>query len=314
MTDAPSLRLLIDGQPVTVELTGNPWEAVAARCREAGAGLSDILEAVDYGGGTEPLPPGAFRFPDFVIAGGARCGTAWLRWHLGLHPRILMLGGEPSWFSLRYDLPPLKALKRYRARKDSYHFPELYSKERRRNSVVGEKSPTLHAIPEARIHVMRAILPATRIVLVVRDPVDRLWSHVKHKFKEQQPVIDALLAATSTTDPSIPVRWVCEWAEREAAASRFSESIPRWRSVYPPSMLRIFQYEDLVRNPQGFLAALLEFLELDCPPDWISAPGIEERRNRTDELPLPGFFKEYLESLLAGERERLADRLRELAA
>ena len=66
--------------------------------------------------------------PDFIVAGGMRCATGWIRQCLKEHPDIFMASKEPHYFDRNFE----KGLDWY------YSFFEDYSGEQ----VIGEKTAT----------------------------------------------------------------------------------------------------------------------------------------------------------------------------
>ena len=49
--------------------------------------------------------------------------------------------------------------------------------------VVGEATPDYAALGEGAFRRMAALHPDTRFVFVMRDPVERLWSSVRHRYR-----------------------------------------------------------------------------------------------------------------------------------
>jgi hypothetical protein len=123
--------------------------------------------------------------PNLIVIGGLKCGTTSLHHYLNLHPEIAMSRPKELNFfvaELNWDLGP-----------DWYasHFD-------RAAPVRGETSPHYTNLPRfggvaAR---MREVLGAeTRIVYMVRDPIDRMLSHYLHNVGggyESRPLETAL--------------------------------------------------------------------------------------------------------------------------
>src|SRR5919201_3141433 len=127
-----------------------------------------------YGHATAPLRP----LPDFLIIGAQKAGTtalyAYLRWHPGIT--------GPSWKEVSF-------FDRYYARGEAWYRGNMPSRPRqwlaeRRNGrppLVGEASPSYLFHPLAPERVAN-LLPRARLIAVLRNPVDRAFSHYQHEL------------------------------------------------------------------------------------------------------------------------------------
>src|ERR1051326_983405 len=102
------------------------------------------------------------RLPTFLIIGAGRSGTTSLARYLGSHPHVFMARAKEMHF---FDSDS-KTREWYRPR-----FAEA-----RRQTAVGEATPNYLYEPAA-IKRMAAIVPEARLIAILRDPVDRAYSH-----------------------------------------------------------------------------------------------------------------------------------------
>lgn len=116
--------------------------------------------------------------PSFLICGGQRCGTTSLYRILAQHPVVLkaVLHKGIHYFDANYHRGPGW----YRA-----HFPLRRHAERvlERHGVPGqtfESSPYYLYHPYAAARIARD-LPGVRLIVLVRDPVERAYSHHAHE-------------------------------------------------------------------------------------------------------------------------------------
>jgi hypothetical protein len=127
---------------------------------------------------TTQLVPSAWRLatqrfrhlPTVVIIGAQKAGTTQLFSYLVKHPRVL--GGaekEVHYFSKH----PEQSVEWYRSR-----FP-LRRLVAARNAHVVEASPSYLPMPGALRH-MQSVLPEARVIVLLRDPVSRAFSHYQH--------------------------------------------------------------------------------------------------------------------------------------
>jgi hypothetical protein len=125
-------------------------------------------------------PTSALRVtPDYLIAGGQRCGTTSLQQYLIQHPGITPPGVLKGihYFDTNYD----EGFDWYRG-----HFPTRLArslKERRGGTLLtGEASPyyMFHPLVPERIGKE---LPDAKVIVLVRDPADRAYSHYLHEVR-----------------------------------------------------------------------------------------------------------------------------------
>ena len=116
--------------------------------------------------------------PSFLICGGQRCGTTSLYRALAEHPAVLkaVLHKGVHYFDTSYD----RGMAWYKA-----HFPLNRSavKVAERYGVPAqtfESSPYYMYHPQAAARIARD-LPYTRLIVLVRDPVERAYSQHHHE-------------------------------------------------------------------------------------------------------------------------------------
>jgi hypothetical protein len=178
-----------------------------------------------------------------------------------------------------------------------------------------EATPTYLAYPEAHERVRRA-LPDAKLVVMVRNPVERAFSQyhwgVRSQMEnlsfpeaiEREPERLAGEAERVAKDESyVSPGWIYH---SYAASGRYAEHLERWLSVFPREQLLVVGMEAFAADSPGQFARILEFLELDPfePKEYakINAypyPGIDPatRKRLQDE------FRPYNERLweLLGE-------------
>jgi hypothetical protein len=126
--------------------------------------------------------------PSVLIAGAQKSGTTALVAYLSLHPQFVPTRKKEQHF---FDIDKhyrKGVLRRYVAA-----FPALPDA---RAVVTGEASPSYIAAPHTCRRIA-ALLPRARIVVILRDPIGRLWSELLMKMRrvEAQNAVVATLAA-----------------------------------------------------------------------------------------------------------------------
>jgi hypothetical protein len=134
--------------------------------------------AVQTSDGVGRLTAGHRMLPSFLIVGGQRCGTTSMYKALIQHPLVMgpVLRKGVHYFDMAHDRP----LSWYRA-----HFPLTATAARRSRpdhaAVTFESSPYYLYHPLAAARIARD-LPDVRLLVLVRDPVERAYSAHSHEL------------------------------------------------------------------------------------------------------------------------------------
>ena len=241
--------------------------------------------------------------PDALLLGGMKCGTSSLHNYLVQHPRVVApLRKEVHYF----DLNANRDERWYRA-----HFGKVASQGCNLDS-----SPyyLFHPLVPARA---RALVPQARLIVLLRDPVRRAYSHYWHerdKGRETLSFEDAISAEPDRISRDHE-RLASGEIERSKAhqffsylgRGRYAEQLQRWLRLYPREQLLVLRFEDLAREPLPVLNRTLAWAGL--PP--MQSAKLEPRNARkypaiepATAARLAGYFAPYnaaLEALL-GER------------
>lgn len=175
--------------------------------------------------------------PTFIILGAQRCGTTALYGSLRTHPQISMRSyahGEIHFFDQN---------RRYR--KGIGWYEDFF---RNTKPICGEKSPSYLSTPKA-IARIKAYNPSIRLVILLRDPVDRWTSAWSQQFIGQR-----------RRRPRSQY-----WRECRDA---------RWRGVYLPQVSHVLDLfpkrqvgiwftEAMRRNPKKVMGEIIAFLGAD---------------------------------------------------
>jgi Sulfotransferase domain len=194
--------------------------------------------------------------PDFLILGAQKAGTTALYAYLRWHPDI----AGPSWKEVSYfDRHYRRGTSWYRG-----NFPALA-----RGRLVGEASPgyLFHPLAPERV---KATVPEARLIVLLRDPVDRALSHYHHETllgREPLSFAEAVDAEPERTrgedermvrDPDyFSNAW---WDYTYLARGRYAEQLERWFAVFPREQLLVLTCEELAAAPAETYARVLGFL------------------------------------------------------
>jgi hypothetical protein len=242
-----------------------PAELVPALPAPARTVLRETFRA--YGRATAGVRP----LPNFLILGAQKAGTTALYAYLRWHPQVTGPSfKEVSFFDRHYA----RGERWYRA-----HFPA------RRREAIGEASPSylLHPLAPERV---AGVLPDARLIALLRNPVDRAFSHYQHEValgREPLSFEDALAAEDERLrgevermlrDPTyFSHAW---WNYTYAARGRYAEQLERWYAAFPRERLLVLLTEELAQDPGATYRRVLDFLGLE-PHALDAYPRIFER-------------------------------------
>jgi Sulfotransferase family len=213
--------------------------------------------------------------PDFLIIGAQRAGTTWLHRVLTQHPALWLPPVKELHYFDRLDtkrtiLEPKErrrvGLKRvlsldlwhinywFGTRSDAW-YASLFRRGQRQGLITGEITPayaTLNQKVLSRIHGMNDRI---KIIFVMRDPVDRVWSAVSNATKKG-------VASLTSVEKSL------ERARESGAAARsaYADTIARLETTFPKSQIHYCFFEELRDRPEALTANVLIFLDVEPKP------------------------------------------------
>jgi hypothetical protein len=228
--------------------------------------------------------------PDFLVVAPPRTGTTWLAANLARHPEIFATENpkELKYFSDHWRSEDLNWYLN--------HFQPGVGK------VKGEASPSYSILPGRMIEVIRAIVPRVKLIFLMRDPVERAWSHVKHAYAERE----ATFRGYDGPFESIPEATLLESFTHEwmLASGDYLGSLQRWTAVFPKSQFFVGFYESIGRDPTALLRELFTFLGVTPDVAWQTLPHADViHPGRT--VPVPARLRAALQAVYAERTDQL---------
>jgi hypothetical protein len=207
--------------------------------------------------------------PGYLIAGAMRAGTTALHTYLVTHPAIgRSTAKEIHYFSLNYHRGPAW----YRG-----HFPtrllQQYVKHRYGLELIsGEATPYYMFHPQAPYRIA-SLLPDVKLIIVLRNPVDRAYSHFMLARKigvEPLPSFEEALAAEPqrlagevekmSDDPCY--RSHSHWLLAYVMRGMYIDQLERLHSLFPEKHILVLTSEELLLDPAAVHGRVLQFLGL----------------------------------------------------
>lgn len=226
-------------------------------------------------------------YPHFIGIGAQKAGTTWLDRNLECHPGIWMPPRkEIHYFDRPADFvdPPQKknrsAFKKDRrklsvARLREYLWTRRFRSTPRtdrwyaslfrpgRGQVAGEITPEYAILSREKVAHVHRLMPEAKILFVLRNPVERVWSHAVMDFQRK-----------GRNAREMPAEEVLEFARRPYVEPKrdYLKTLEVWGEFYPPERIFVGFMEDINWHPRPFLKEVYGFLGVD--PDFRPpAPG-----------------------------------------
>lgn len=269
---------------------------------------------------------------DFLGIGAQKCGTTWLYYNLTRIQEFSLSPikeihyfdrspeyPSPSWLSEtllvnRIKKPKyfLNAIKRiYSSRKQSWKLSKFYIKWFFSNysdnwylslfkdfeGFTGEITPSYSILNKEDIKKIHRLLPDVKIVLMLRNPIDRAWSHYRHTttkmkdFNFEEVHYDEVIKFMETKDQSL--------------RSDYISAINNYINVFREEQILICFYDAISDDPKMLLNDILNHICGNIPIS-ISHLSLEKKINVSRTIECPKQIEEYL-------KDRYYDQIKELS-
>ena len=202
--------------------------------------------------------------PTFLVAGGARCGTTGLVEGLREHPDVAVIEPkEPHYFALHrlgaaFTAPGDEHTINTVAVTDLDRYLALYPTSKPDGTpyaALGEGSVSTLYYPEESIPEILRVNPAMRIVVLLRDPVERAHSAYGYmRARGLEPEAD-FLTAVGLEEERKAAGWHHIW--HYTGMSRYADSLAAFADAFPAEQLGVWFYDDLNRDYATTVAEVL---------------------------------------------------------
>ena len=189
--------------------------------------------------------------------GAQKCASSWIHSIAGSHPEIRI--GTPKeldFFSYYFDR--------------GYRWYESHFNQETAGALRFENSPSYFHDPRAPGRA-RAYNPDLKVVLLLRDPVQRAFSNHLHEIVKGH-VGPVTFEEGLANNPA--------YVEQGLYATHLS----RWREAFGPDRILVLFAEEIAADPATAAHALFGFLGVD---DGFDSAILHERRNESDRARLP---------------------------
>jgi len=207
--------------------------------------------------------------PDFIIIGAAKSGTTSLYDYLIQHPSVHTALWKEIYFFDRY-FP--RGMVWYRA-----NFPSKFQKFfqiffLRKNFLTGEATPTYfhHPLTPKRISML---LPSVKLIVLLRNPIDRAYSHYqmerKFGYEElsfEEAIVSEDIRLQGESEKMIKDPNYFSYKRQifsYVTTGFYAEHLAMWMKYFSKNQLMIINSKDLENNTDRIFQEVLDFLGLD---------------------------------------------------
>ena len=274
--------------------------------------------------------------PDFLCIGAEKAGSTWLYQRMREHRQVaatplkelnyfnaIDLGVDTRlrgqvfgdhWINLmwrrafrhrflpdlwRRDLSPLRwDLHYFFGRRSDDWYRALFAHGPA--EVSGDFTPNYSALSPAGVARVHSAVPDARILLIMRDPIDRAWSAAKMNLSGK---------------PGRPLEAISEdefraylSGDRDRALGDYAEMLELWSASFGSDRILVGFYDEIVADPEGLLRRVCEFLEIDWDPA-LAARARTVVNRAGDVRPVPEFAQQLLAAKYEPSLELLIGRI-----
>ena len=179
---------------------------------------------------------------DYLYVGGHKCGSTWLHDMITQHPNVLIPSKKEPFFFDDW----------YKEGFEKYHM--LWGKE---HGLRGEFS-TRYFASEKTIKKIYKYNPKLKILISIRDPIDRICSHYSHQIRLNPKRFKDINDFIAKTPESL------DW-------SMFGKNVENVKKYFPDDQIFIVNFSRISDDPSNLISEIYDFLELnDFTPSGLN--------------------------------------------
>jgi len=209
--------------------------------------------------------------PDFIIVGAQKSGTTSLYNYLKQHPNVFSTSKKEIEF---FDWGFWRGEYWYRSYFPSIFLKFFMKKLCNKEFVTGEASPDyiFHPFAAQRIYEM---LPKIKVILLLRNPIDRAYSHYHHRLRDGT---ETMSFEEAIKKEKVRLRGELQKILKNENYRSFNyknysyltrgiymNQLKPWMKFFNREQILILKSEDFFQNPRGVFNKATGFLNL---PEW----------------------------------------------
>ncbi|MET8050385.1 MULTISPECIES: sulfotransferase family protein [unclassified Streptosporangium] len=202
--------------------------------------------------------------PNFLTIGAPKTGTTALHAALARHPELFMSPVKEPKFFLSDGPPPSRGgpgdAQTYREhvwRREDY---EALFDAAPPGTLTGESTP-FYLYDLAAQRRIRKTIPDARLIVVLRDPVERAHSNWTHLWSAGLEPIGDVLEACAEEERRVTAGWAPFW--HYLGLGKYGRQLEHLFTLFPREQVLVYRYRDLVDRPADTLDRICRFLGVE---------------------------------------------------
>ncbi len=221
------------------------------------------------------------RLPDFFLMGAPRCGTTAMIDCLQQHPEVFAPAARKELDFFGSDLP----FKSHRLSETEYlaFFAGATTEKR-----AGESSPWYLYSTHAALEI-KEFSPAARVIVMLRNPVDMMYSlHSRRLYNGNEDIEDFTAALAAEGDRKRGVRLPAGATDAFGCfyrdVARYTAQVERYFNTFGRERVHVLLSEDFARDPSPIYREVCRFLDVDGNFQPVFRTLKSRRRIRSEAL------------------------------
>ena len=200
---------------------------------------------------TKFFPTRTFNLPDFICIGAQKAGTTWLYENLKCNSQVFLTSKKELHY---FDSEPMPK-------------PSVYGKQfnlAKKEQKLGDITPAYSILKENKIKAIYKLIPNVRLIFILRNPVERAWSHAIMNLATQKG-----RAVNEVDEQEFYAHF-----KSKASIDRTSylKCIDSYLCHFSKDQLLIAFYEEISLQPKALLTRVFDFIGVNVPSDWENYP------------------------------------------
>ena len=159
--------------------------------------------------------------------------------------------------------------------------------------VKGEITPSYSILSLEDVRHIREMFPELKIILILRNPIERAWSHIRFDWKRLKldgpHHLDKIKRFIDSPD--------------QALRGDYLRTLDIWTSCFPKEQLFIAFYDDVIQDPRGVMLNVFKFLDVS---PFTHPETLNNRVNVSPVLQTPTEIQFYLASKYYPDLQKLS--------
>ncbi len=151
------------------------------------------------------------------------------------------------------------------------------------DAVSGDITPKYCELSDDSIKQIKNLIPDCKIIISLRDPIDREWSRVKMNLLKKHNKSDIGQVDKESVIDNFQDQF-------QNSANDYSKLIKRWSKFFDEDHLMIYYYDELVEDPQLLYSKICDFLKIG----HIKLENINQKFNKGIAQQIPSEYENVL--------------------